>query len=115
MGFHERHGSWRSTGFLVDMFRSADPTRSGDKPPTLGDLLDHGVREFSEQPELDPLVKAQLCDAIGRSYQGLGRTVDAERQLALALSGSERTEVLANLLEMLADREMAAIAAESAR
>ena len=54
-------------------------------------------------------------EAPGRRYDLGVRYGLLTAQLALALSGGERSEVLANLLEMLADREMASIAAEHAR
>jgi len=54
-------------------------------------------------------------EAHGRRYDLGVRYGLLTAQLALALSGTERQEVLSSLLEMLADREMAAIAAEHAR
>lgn len=54
-------------------------------------------------------------EAQGRRYDLGVRYGLLSAQLALALSGRERSEVLANLLEIFADREMAAIAAEPVR
>ncbi len=54
-------------------------------------------------------------EAPGRRYDLGVRYGLLTAQLALALSGAERGEVLSNLAEMLADREMAAIAEQRKR
>ena len=54
-------------------------------------------------------------EAPGRRYDLGVRYGLLTAQIALALSGKERSEVLSNLIEMLADREMAAFSEERAQ
>jgi eukaryotic-like serine/threonine-protein kinase len=81
----ENERAERVTAFLVELFENADPDASPDGPPTLRDVLDEGVRRIrSDLPE-QPLVRAALLDAMGRSYGGLGLGDDATPLLEEAL------------------------------
>ena len=84
--------------------------------PAVMEILGRGALTLSAAlAELARREQYLAVEAPGRRYDLGVRYGLLSAQLALALSGRERTEVLANLLEMLADREMAAITAEPAR
>jgi UTP--glucose-1-phosphate uridylyltransferase len=84
--------------------------------PTLMDLLGAAIEGSSGAP----VVFSSVLASLARREQYLAAEESARRynlgtryglltsQLALALSGSDRAEVLAQLLELLADRELAA-------
>jgi UTP--glucose-1-phosphate uridylyltransferase len=82
----------------------------------LGRLLDRGPSTLSAA--LGELARHEQYLAIedaGRRYDIGARYGLLTAQLALALNGKDRSQVLAQLLELLADREMAGAAAGSER
>jgi UTP--glucose-1-phosphate uridylyltransferase len=91
--------------------------------PAVMEILERRIEEGSRAGLTLSAVLAELArreqylavEATGRRYDLGVRYGLLSAQLALALSGSERTEVLANLCELLADRELASTAAEPAR
>jgi UTP--glucose-1-phosphate uridylyltransferase len=84
--------------------------------PTAMELLENAVAAAPDSPVSFSGVLAELAhreqylavEENGRRYNLGARYGLLTSQLALALHGSDRAEVLANLLEMLADRELAA-------
>ena len=64
------------SGFLVDLFESADPSRSPDSDLSVRDLLDRGIERMdalSGQPE----VQAKLSLTMAQTYYALGLYDDA--------------------------------------
>ncbi|MFV1966129.1 MAG: tetratricopeptide repeat protein [Pirellulaceae bacterium] len=59
------------TDYLVEAFRSPDPARDG-REITIAETLDQMTSTMDESLADQPLVKARLLNAIGRSYSGLG-------------------------------------------
>ncbi len=59
------------TDYLVAAFRKVDPNQDGRKL-TVFEVLQRSEDELDEQLAKDPLTRADLLSAIGKSYQGLG-------------------------------------------
>jgi len=91
--------------------------------PTVMDLLGHLLAAAPHGPVTLSAALAELArreqylalEEMGRRYDIGTRYGLLMAQLALALSGQDRIEVLSQMLELLAAREMAAPAAESER
>jgi tetratricopeptide (TPR) repeat protein/tRNA A-37 threonylcarbamoyl transferase component Bud32 len=64
--------------FLVDAFRSPDPSLDG-RQIKVADLLDRAVAQLDDQFAGDPRISAELLDAVGRTYIGLGLYPEAVR------------------------------------
>ncbi len=60
------------TGFLLDVFRTADPGQSLRPGVTLRELLDQSAARVRTQLAGQPLVQAQAMLVMGRSYHALG-------------------------------------------
>ncbi len=71
-------------GFVLEMFRSADPGRSLSPDSTLREVLDQSeaqIRSLSGQP----LVQARAMNFMGRTYRALGRFAMAKSLLLQSL------------------------------
>jgi eukaryotic-like serine/threonine-protein kinase len=93
------------TEFMVDLFDSADPNRTGGAAITARELLDDGARQLDDRTVPDPAVRSAMQAAIGRSYFTLGLYEQAEAQLERAVTTLRRTgppEALARALTALA-------------
>jgi serine/threonine protein kinase len=90
------------TEFLIETFKSADPTQTLGTKLTAGDILQQGVKRV-EQQVINPLVRNRLIEALGDVYanlseyqtaydlyqnyeQGLGAVSD-DQQLAVKSAG----------------------------
>ncbi len=78
--------------FMAELFQTSDPAISRGRDVTVRELLDSGAvrvsRELSEQPE----VQAQMMNAIGRAYFGLGLYEQAKPMLQESLNLRQRTQ-----------------------
>ena len=96
--------------FLVDMFRSPNPTHKGREltvASLLGEALDELLSNEIKQ-DLDPAAKAELLYAIGESFQGLGLMNESIRatneayeirKTVLGLSHKDTLQALGNLAQ----------------
>ena len=78
----------------------------------LGRMLDSGGSPITLSAALAELARHEQYLALeedGRRYDLGARYGLFTAQLAMALSGQDRAQVLSQLLELLADREMAAV------
>ena len=103
--------------FLLGMFEQVDPALSGDRVPSVREVLDRAVRRIDGEEIADARVRARLLSCIGIVQHQLGDTATArrllERSLAAwkslgALDGPDATEVvlaLAGTLDSLGERE----------
>jgi tetratricopeptide (TPR) repeat protein len=73
------------TEFLVSSFEVADPREPRDEEVTAGQILERGAAKIDHELRDQPLLRAQMMDAIGRVYQNLGRYDRAEEMLEGAL------------------------------
>jgi serine/threonine protein kinase/tetratricopeptide (TPR) repeat protein len=62
----------RVATFLVDLFRRADPNEARGQNITAREILERGARKIEVELANEPATQAQLMDAIGRVYLGLG-------------------------------------------
>jgi non-specific serine/threonine protein kinase/serine/threonine-protein kinase len=93
--------------FLRGMLASADPESAPGREVTVRELLD--AAEAQLQTAVAPEVESALRFTLGMSYRGLGRPLDAERNLRRALDladhhgGEERGEIRRELGLLFAD------------
>ena len=57
--------------FLVDAFRSPDPTQDG-RQVKVAEVLDQAAARLDREFERSPAIQGALLDALGRTYSGLG-------------------------------------------
>ncbi|MBO9662200.1 serine/threonine-protein kinase [Dokdonella sp.] len=72
--------------FLVGVFESANPEVTLGKPPSALELVDIGVRRAEADLKQQPDMQAQLFEALGRTYIGLG---EYDKAAALLQRGYE--------------------------
>ncbi len=73
------------TGFVFEMFKSADPGRSLRPDSTLREALDRSVAQLDELAH-QPLVQAEAMSFLGRTYRALGQFEIARGLLERSLS-----------------------------
>lgn len=61
------------SGFLVDLFRTADPDKGGGARMSVRDLLDEGARRIQEADHLSPASRAELLSTLADTYAELGQ------------------------------------------
>jgi serine/threonine-protein kinase len=74
------------TGFLVQLFESADPNESGGERVTARELLDRGADRIDRELRDDPARRAAMLSAMGRSYTALGLYAKARPMLERAMA-----------------------------
>jgi serine/threonine-protein kinase len=58
--------------FLVDLFENADPTETLGATITARQVLDEAARRLRREPSADLLIRAELAEALARTYRSLG-------------------------------------------
>ena len=76
--------------FLVSVFRSPDPSRTG-RDVKVSDVLDKAVEKLENEYTGSPATKAAFLDVLGSSYRGLGFYDEAVRLETQARSACEAT------------------------
>jgi serine/threonine-protein kinase len=83
----ESHRAEKVTEFLIDVFQQADPEHSQDNAVTVKKVLELGARQIDRELKDEPLVQADLDDALARINGSLGNhdlALDrAQRELQL--------------------------------
>ena len=67
----ERDKAQAASDILIDMFRSSDPLRASEGPPTATEVLARG-RERLEQLDDQPELQADLANVLGEVYRNVG-------------------------------------------
>jgi tetratricopeptide (TPR) repeat protein len=62
----------QTTAFLVDLFRTSDPSEARGNSLTAREMLDKGAARVEAQLAKEPQVQATLLDTLGNAYTGLG-------------------------------------------
>ncbi len=75
----------RVSEFLAGLFLMADPTKRGEDPPTLRELLDRGARQIELELTDEPAVKGTLLNTMGCIYRNLGVYDEAAKLLQRSL------------------------------
>ncbi len=93
-----------SAAFLVDLFRQAEPARSGNRALTAAELVEHGIRRLATDQQIGDEQRATLLVALGTIQYHLGLPNAAAAVMADAIavarkSGDRRT--LADALDVL--------------
>jgi serine/threonine protein kinase/TolA-binding protein len=88
----EKQTSEAVANFMVNVFAAADPFTVQDKQVTATDLLDKSAANIRNDLAQQPIVKARLLEAIGRSYTRQGRADRGVGLLAEALEMRRRVE-----------------------
>ncbi len=82
----ERDKAARVAGFLVDLFKVADPDQTRGETVTARALLDRGVEQLRRDLSDQPAVRAQLLDTVGSVYESLGHYEPAIANLRQAVA-----------------------------
>ena len=87
----------RASQLLVDMFRLSDPDVAKGTTITAREMLERGTQRVETDFAGDPALQAVLLREIGRIYQNLALTDDAERLVRRAVAVWRREEPSAEL------------------
>ncbi len=93
----------RVRGFLVEIFREADPSRTQGATITAREILDTGAARVERELAGEPAVSAELLDAIAQVQFSLGLFEAAEKRAAASL-GLRRKLYGPDALETAASR-----------
>ena len=105
----ERDRAQHVTDFLVDLFRAPDPSTSRGDTLTAYDLLDQGVQQVSRTLQGQPLTRAAMLNALGRTHVSMGQYGQAASLLDSALALRQRHGAPpADRAQSLSDRGLAA-------
>src|SRR5690606_22387345 len=69
--------SSRTVEFLLDVFRSANPSRTQGRKVTAEELLQRSVERIDRHDFNDPAIRYDLLLAMGEAHMGIGNTVEA--------------------------------------
>lgn len=90
----EAESSRQVSDFLVELFESSTPDRSGGETITARTLLEQGTRRIETGATGDPQVRARLLRTVGDAHMGLGLHEEGLRLLAEGLAASESVQPL---------------------
>ena len=76
----------RVSQFLVDLFRTPDPTFGGGGSMTAAQLLDEAATRLDGDLTTQPEIRARLLQTIGESYQGIGVFDRAEPMMTASIA-----------------------------
>ncbi|MFL6196482.1 MAG: protein kinase domain-containing protein [Thermoanaerobaculia bacterium] len=76
----------RVKGFLVDIFREADPSRTRGATITAGEILETGGKRVERELAAEPEVAAELLDAIAQVENNLGLLDAAQKRASASLA-----------------------------
>ena len=76
----------RVRGFLIDLFREADPSHTRGATITAREILEIGAARVERELHGEPEVKAELLDAIAQVENSLGLFATAEQRARSALA-----------------------------
>jgi non-specific serine/threonine protein kinase/serine/threonine-protein kinase len=88
----EAESAQRIADFLIELFKSSTPGRSGGETITARSLLEQGTRRIEAGATGDPQIRARLLRTIGEAHMGLGLQEEGLQLLAEALSTSESVQ-----------------------
>jgi eukaryotic-like serine/threonine-protein kinase len=98
------------TGFLNELFESADPGSGLGADLTVRSLLDEAVRTLDREPPKRPEVEFALRELIGNTWRNLGEYPRAQGQLDAALALALQTPDVVIGDEALLQYQLAALA-----
>lgn len=106
----EAESSRRVLGFVLELFRLADPSQTRGNSVTAREILDAGSLRIDSTLVNEPAIQATLMQTMGNAYLGLGLTASArpmaERAIAIRRKEfGERSLETAEALKLLADIE----------
>src|SRR5262249_34900451 len=82
----ERERAQAVSGFLIDSFRLADPSRARGNQITAKEILDAGAARIGKELGAQPALQATLLDTIGGVYLSLDRPTEAQPLIEQSLS-----------------------------
>jgi serine/threonine-protein kinase len=97
--------------FLVSVFETSDPNRSGGEAVTARELLDRGSERIDRELAGDPLLRADMLGVLGKLYQQLGMFNQAQQHFENALA-LRRAQVVAPLVLVTSLTDLAAVRLE---
>ena len=102
----EREKSQQVAGFLLDLFRLADPTRTKGGAITAREILDSGAQRIEGELSRQPEIQATMMNEIGLVYRSLGLYDPARAILEKSLAtrrrvlGPQHTDVASSMLNL---------------
>ena len=78
------------TRFLIDLFNQADRDQSNGQFPSLDELLARGTARIDQELADQPLVQADLKEALGRIYLAAGRYSESRNLLESAIETKQK-------------------------
>jgi tetratricopeptide (TPR) repeat protein/tRNA A-37 threonylcarbamoyl transferase component Bud32 len=93
------------SAFLVESFRSPDPTQDGRQIKVV-ELLDRAAAKLDSEYAGDPKIKAELLSSLGRTYHGLGLYPEAiavsEKSWSIrkAILGPEHADTIRSMADL---------------
>jgi tetratricopeptide (TPR) repeat protein len=83
----------RTSRFMVDLFKLADPDENRGNSITVREVLDRGASEIGQGLAREPRIRADLLTAMGEAYTGLGLYDPARKLLSQALTDQRGIDV----------------------
>jgi len=88
----EAESARQISDFLVELFQSSTPDRSGGETITAQTLLEQGTRRIQTSATGDAQIRARLLRTMGNAHMGLGLYDEGLQLLAEALATSESAQ-----------------------
>jgi non-specific serine/threonine protein kinase/serine/threonine-protein kinase len=88
----EAESARQVSDFLVELFQSSTPDRSGGETITAQTLLEQGTRRIQTSATGDAQIRARLLRTVGNAHMGLGLYDEGLQLLAEALATSESAQ-----------------------
>ncbi|UAA39168.1 serine/threonine protein kinase [Paraneptunicella aestuarii] len=98
----------KTTQFIVNLFKKADPNYSQGRQYSVKELLDNGREELNKQPSLNPVLDISIKLTIAKAYEALGEYTVADELYKELLSQEQKAESpnwenVAEIYSMLGD------------
>ncbi len=88
----EQHRAEEATGFLVGVFKAADPKQSMSRNTPIGEVLQNGSRKIDSELKGQPRLMADLSGALASIYLDIDAFADAQKYARRAAELRERLE-----------------------
>ena len=111
----EARSTERVVNFMVGLFESTQPSVARGVVPTSEELLDSGVRSIEADLSSDPLVRARLQEAMGRSYFAMGLLEKAGPLLEVSRDTHRERLGVEDARTLRSEAELAALHTEEGR
>jgi serine/threonine protein kinase/tetratricopeptide (TPR) repeat protein len=88
----EEHRARAVSSFLVDLLAVSNPSESRGRPIQAREVLDHGLKMIRQGSGIEPELRADILETLGRVYRSLGLYTRAGELLTEALRLDRETQ-----------------------